>query len=54
MRKNIHWALVFVALATAGLATGCNTVRGVGQDVQAAGGAVAGTAESTQERMRRK
>ena len=52
MKKNVHWALLLVVLATAGVA-GCNTIRGVGQDVQAAGGAVAGTAEQTQERMRR-
>ena len=53
MKKNAHWALVLVALTAAGVA-GCNTIRGVGQDVQAAGGAVAGTAEQTQERMRRR
>jgi predicted small secreted protein len=52
MKKHVHWALVLVVLAAAGVA-GCNTIRGVGQDVKAAGGAVAGTAEQTQERMRR-
>jgi predicted small secreted protein len=52
MRKHAHWALVLVVLAAASVA-GCNTIRGVGQDVKAAGGAVAGTAEQTQERMRR-
>ena len=52
MAKHVHWVLILVVLATAGV-SGCNTMRGMGQDVQAAGGAVAGTAERTQERMRR-
>ena len=53
MKKNVHWALVLVALGAAAGVTGCNTIRGVGQDVEAAGGAVAGTAEETQEKLRR-
>jgi predicted small secreted protein len=52
MKKNGYWVLVVVVMTAAG-ASGCNTVRGVGEDVRAAGGAVAGTAEQTQERMRR-
>lgn len=53
MKKNVHWALVLVALGMAVGIAGCNTIRGVGQDVEAAGGAVAGTAEKTQEKLRR-
>ena len=53
MKRHVHWALVLVVLAAAGVA-GCNTIRGVGQDVEAAGGAVAGTAEDTQQKMRRR
>jgi predicted small secreted protein len=52
MKKNVHWFVVVVVLAALG-ASGCNTIRGVGEDVRAAGGAVAGTAEQTQERLRR-
>jgi predicted small secreted protein len=53
MKKNGYWVLVLVVMTAAG-ASGCNTIRGVGEDVQAAGGAVAGTAEDTQERLRRR
>jgi predicted small secreted protein len=31
--------------------TGCNTIRGLGEDVEAAGGAVAGTAEKTEKKL---
>ena len=48
--KPVHWALVFVALAVAGV-SGCNTIRGMGEDVEAAGGAVAGTAEKTEKKL---
>lgn len=41
MRK----AATFAALALAVLVAACNTVAGVGRDVEAAGGAVANTAE---------
>lgn len=40
-----------VVLGLALLTGGCNTMRGMGEDVEAAGGAMAGTAESTEERM---
>ena len=50
MSKPVHWALVLIALAAAGL-TGCNTIRGLGEDVEAAGGAVAGTAEKTEKKL---
>ena len=45
------WMLVPVVLGLALLTSGCNTMRGMGEDVEAAGGAMAGTAESTEERM---
>ena len=41
MRKLI----VLAAAATAVFVAGCNTVQGVGRDMQAAGRAVTGTAE---------
>lgn len=47
------WAFVGFFVASLGL-TGCNTVRGVGQDVEAAGAGVAGTAEDVQKDMRRR
>ena len=50
MRKSVHWALVLVLAAAAGVA-GCNTIRGVGEDVEAAGGALAGTAEKTEREL---
>ena len=38
-------------LGLALLTSGCNTMRGMGEDVEAAGGAMADTAESTEETM---
>lgn len=52
MKTNVCWALVLMML-TAASVTGCNTIRGMGQDVEAAGGAVSGAAEDTQRKMRR-
>jgi predicted small secreted protein len=52
MKKNTVWALALMVLTAAGV-TGCNTIRGMGEDVEAAGGAVSGTAEETQQKMRR-
>ena len=40
-----------VVLGLALLTSGCNTMRGMGEDVEAAGGAMAGTAEDTEEMM---
>lgn len=37
-------ALILVATAAALLVAGCNTIQGVGRDVEAAGSAVAGAA----------
>jgi predicted small secreted protein len=52
MARHGHWVVVVVMLAALSVA-GCNTIRGMGQDVEAAGGAIAGTAEDTQQRLRR-
>lgn len=38
-------------LGLALLTSGCNTMRGMGEDVQAAGSAMSGTAEDTEEMM---
>jgi predicted small secreted protein len=43
--------LLPVALVLALSTGGCNTMRGVGEDVEAAGGAMAGTAEKTEEKI---
>jgi predicted small secreted protein len=50
---KLRFGLVAVPaiLALALLTSGCNTMRGMGEDVEAAGGAMAGTAESTEEEM---
>jgi predicted small secreted protein len=50
VNKPVLRTLVLVALAMAGVA-GCNTIRGVGEDVEAAGGALAGTAEKTERKL---
>ena len=38
-----------VVLGLALLTSGCNTMRGMGEDVEAAGSAMSGTAEDTEE-----
>jgi predicted small secreted protein len=52
MRKNIATAIVSLCALTAVAAglSACNTARGMGQDVSAAGHAVTGTAERAQGR----
>jgi predicted small secreted protein len=40
-------ALVFMALVL----SGCNTVKGMGEDVSAAGGAMSGTAQDVEDEM---
>jgi predicted small secreted protein len=40
MKKLFSLVMIVLALAGAALLPGCNTVRGVGQDVQQAGGAI--------------
>lgn len=43
--------ILFVSIALAVVLTGCNTIRGVGQDVSKAGNAVSDTATKTQDKM---
>ena len=44
LKKKIS-ALLFLALVFSALLTGCNTMSGVGEDVQSAGGAIEDSAE---------
>jgi predicted small secreted protein len=48
-RATLGLVVVPVVLGLALLTGGCNTMRGVGEDVQAAGSAMSGTAEDTEE-----
>jgi entericidin B len=41
--------LGLAALSLLLVTTGCNTIRGMGEDVEAAGSGIAGTAEDTEE-----
>ena len=50
-RLTLGLVLVPVVVGLAPLTSGCNTMRGMGEDVEAAGGAMAGTAEETEEKM---
>jgi predicted small secreted protein len=50
-RLTLGLVLVPVVVGLALLTSGCNTMRGMGEDVEAAGGAMAGTAEETEEKM---
>ncbi|WP_111895626.1 entericidin A/B family lipoprotein [Acinetobacter sp. MB5] len=43
--------ILFVSIALAVVLTGCNTIRGMGQDVSTAGHAVSDTATKTQDKM---
>lgn len=43
--------LLPVGLALALLTAGCNTARGMGEDVQAVGSAVSGGAQATEDKM---
>ncbi len=52
MQRTIAAPLAGLAVLLAALSLGaCNTMRGAGQDVEAAGGAVAGAATETQRDM---
>jgi predicted small secreted protein len=44
-------AIVPAVLGLALLTSGCNTMRGMGEDVEAAGGAMSSTAEKTEEKI---
>ncbi|MFT4020675.1 MAG: entericidin A/B family lipoprotein [Acinetobacter sp.] len=43
--------ILLTSIALAVILTGCNTFRGVGQDVSKAGEAVSHTADKTQEKL---
>jgi predicted small secreted protein len=47
------WAFLGLLVASVGL-TGCNTVRGMGEDVEAAGSGMSGAAEDVEDDMKRK
>ncbi|MCE3248697.1 MAG: hypothetical protein K0R41_2522 [Geminicoccaceae bacterium] len=51
VRSRLGIMLLPIALGLALSTSGCNTMRGMGEDVEAAGGAMAGTAEDTEEKM---
>jgi entericidin B len=52
MRDGMLRRLLAVVIALGGLGlAGCNTIEGMGRDVQAAGSAVERTAEQTKEEM---
>jgi predicted small secreted protein len=50
-RLTLGLALVPVVFGLALLTSGCNTMRGVGEDVSAAGGAVSSGAQKTEDKM---
>ena len=43
--KTLHATLMLMVLILAGGLAGCNTTSGVGQDIEAAGGAIEDAAE---------
>jgi entericidin B len=51
-RTALGWLFALIALFfMMSVLTGCNTMRGMGQDVEAAGGAMSNTAEDVKEEM---
>ena len=50
-KATLGLVAVPAVLALALLTSGCNTMRGMGEDVEAAGSAMSGTAESTEEQI---
>jgi predicted small secreted protein len=50
-KVRLGLVVVPAVLGLALLTSGCNTMRGMGEDVSAAGGAMSGTAEATEEKM---
>jgi predicted small secreted protein len=48
-KSSLGLMVVPAVLALALLTGGCNTMRGMGEDVEAAGGAMSDTAEDTEE-----
>jgi predicted small secreted protein len=52
MRDGMLRRLLVMVIAIGGLGlAGCNTISGIGRDVQAAGSAVTSTAEETKDEM---
>jgi entericidin B len=51
-RSELGWLFALTALFFMALVlSGCNTARGMGEDVSAAGGAMSDTAEDTEEEI---
>ena len=51
-RTELSWLFGLVALFFMALVlSGCNTMQGMGEDVEAAGGAMSDTAEDVEEEM---
>ena len=51
-RTALGWLFGLIALFfMMSVLSGCNTMRGMGEDVEAAGGAMSGTAEDVEEDM---
>ena len=51
VRSRLGIVLLPLALGLALMTSACNTMRGMGEDVEAAGGAMSGTAEETEEEI---
>lgn len=49
MKKIVMAGVISAVLLGAGAVAGCNTIKGAGQDVQAAGSAVSNTAEKVKD-----
>jgi entericidin B len=47
--RTLGALLGLTALSLLLVTTGCNTMRGVGEDIEAAGSGISGTAEDTEE-----
>jgi predicted small secreted protein len=51
-RSELSWLFGLMALVfMTAVLSGCNTARGVGEDIEAAGGAMSDTAEDTEEEI---
>jgi predicted small secreted protein len=51
-RSHVAWLCALIALFFMALVlSACNTARGMGEDVEAAGSAMSGTAEDTEEEI---
>jgi len=50
-RSELRWLFALTALLFMLALGGCNTVKGMGEDVEAAGGAMSDTAEDVKDEM---